>query len=80
MTGIRGRPATFYKEEDYVYPEQVSWGQIFDDLKQNDVRPGQIAELIGIPQSSLQRIREGVEPRYSIGESLLQLHSRYCST
>jgi len=80
MTGIRGRPAKFYKAEDYVYPEQVSWGQIFSDLKQNDVRPGQIAELIGVPQSSLQRLMGGVEPRHSIGQSLLELHSRYCST
>ena len=48
MTGLRGRPANIYNEEDYIYPEQVSWSQVFEDLSDNDVRPGQIAELIGI--------------------------------
>jgi len=76
MTGIRN----IYDEDDYVYPEQVSWGQIFDDLKHNDVRPGKIADLIGIPRSSLQRLMAGVEPRHAIGESILELHTRYCSS
>ena len=69
-----------YKFEDYVYPESISWDQIFTDLKQNDVRPCHIAELIDIPGSSLQRIMQGIEPRYSIGVSILKLHSRYCTT
>jgi hypothetical protein len=76
MTGIRHT----YDEDDYCYPLEVSWSKIFADLKNSNVRTGQIAELIGIPQSSLQRIREGVEPRHSIGQSLIRLHSRYCST
>ena len=71
---------TQYNYDDYINREQISWDQIFDDLKQHDVRPCKIAELIDIPGSSLQRIMQGIEPRFSIGVSILKLHSRYCTT
>ena len=69
-----------YKFEDYIYPEEINWCEIFDDLEKNDIRPCHITELIGITGSSLQKNRQGSEPRYSVGKAILTLHSRYCTT
>lgn len=57
----------------------MDWVKIFDDLKQAGRNPKQIAQIIGVPPSSLDRWRYGdAEPKYSIGEALLLLHTRYC--
>ena len=66
--------------EDYIYTEREDWDQIFDDFAINQIGPTKIADLIGIAASSLQRLRDGVEPRHSVGVALLELHSRHCST
>lgn len=70
---------TQYKLEEYIFPRKTDWEKVFQELKDNNVKPCQIAELIDMPGSSLQRILNGVEPRHSVGEAILKLHSRYCA-
>ena len=66
--------------DDYIYTDREDWDKIFDDLAINQIGPTKIADLIGIAASSLQRLRDGTEPRHSVGVALLELHSRHCST
>lgn len=67
-----------YKYTDYIYPKKLNWPQIFNDLAEHNVSPYQVSVLIGVKWSTLQRWLVDVEPRYSVGVSILELHSRYC--
>lgn len=70
-----------YKYEDYITPPNLNWGEIFNDLERNKVTLSQISDLIGIAKSSIQSLRaRETEPKYSIGVSILEIHSRYCSS
>jgi hypothetical protein len=65
---------------DYIYTEPENWDKVFTDFKQKDISYSAVAKLIGIPFTSLQRLRGGTEPKHSVGVSILKLHSRLCST
>lgn len=67
-----------FKLEELVYPKRLPWDKILNDLKDAGVTPSETAELIGSGWSSLQTWRKGVEPRYSVGVSILTIHTRYC--
>ena len=67
-----------YKLKEYVYPKKLPWVQIFKDLKESGLTPSKISVLVGVGGSTLQRWTSGTEPKYSIGVSLLTLHTRYC--
>lgn len=69
---------TQYKLSDLEYPKKLDWTLIFDDLVMHGISPYQVAILIGQGWSSVQRWREGTEPKYSIGVSILRVHSKYC--
>lgn len=67
-----------FKLGDFVYPKKLPWEDILQDLYDNDVTPSQIANLLGFGWSSFQRLKNGSEPKYSVGVSILILHTRYC--
>lgn len=69
---------TQFKLSDLVYPKKLSWDTIFNDLGEAGITPARASILIGVPESSQQRWRAGVEPRHSVGVSILTIHSRYC--
>ena len=67
-----------YRLSDLVYPRKMAWDVILSDLNSKGVTPSQVAMLTGAVWSSLQRWRDGTEPRYSMGQSILIIHTRYC--
>jgi len=69
---------TQFKLSELVYPKKLSWDNIFIDLDKAGVTPSEISELLGVGWSTLQKWRNGTEPKYSVGVSILTIHARYC--
>jgi len=67
-----------FKLSEYVYPKKLPWIEIFKDLEKHGANPSTVGELIGVGWSTLQKWRSGTEPKYSVGISILTLHTRYC--
>lgn len=67
-----------FKLSDYVYPRKLNWAIVIQDIEEAGISAHKISELVGAGWSSFQKWRRGVEPRHSIGISLLILHTRYC--
>lgn len=63
----------------YVYPAKVDWAQILHDLRIANLTGYQVALMLGMEWSTVQRWQEGSEPRHSTGVALLELHRLYCS-
>jgi len=69
---------TPFKLSELVYPRKIPWGSIFSDLYHIGVTPAQMSELLGVGCSTLQKWRNGTEPKHSVGVSILIIHTRYC--
>lgn len=69
---------TQFKLSDFVYPKKLPWEEIFHDLNRHGVSAYQASILIGENWSSLQRWQRGTEPKYSVGVSILTLHTIHC--
>ena len=55
----------------------TDWQRIIFDLKRAGFSEDKIAKKIGWNKTSLNRLKNGThEPRYSLGQSLLDLHER----
>ena len=68
---------TQFKFNEYVYPKKLPWEQIFTDIE-GHLSPTQISDLLGSGWSCFQRLRNSKEPKHSVGESILIIHTRYC--
>ncbi|MGD9382242.1 MAG: hypothetical protein PVI03_07345 [Candidatus Thorarchaeota archaeon] len=67
-----------FKLKDLVYPKRLAWDVIIADIYEAGITPSQTSDLMGQGWSSFQRWQSGVEPRHSIGVSILTIHTRYC--
>jgi hypothetical protein len=64
---------------EYVYRSVLPWRKIFDDMKDRGCAYSRQASMIGLEWSSYQRfVKDGVEPRHSIGAAILELHTKLC--
>jgi len=67
--------------EDYITPPTTDWEKVFNDLRRKKINPTRISELTGIATSTIQSLKDRhSEPTYSVGASILEIHTRYCST
>ena len=67
-----------WKLNDYCYPKIVPWNRVLCDLMDSGLTASAICELIDVQWSSLQRWRDGTDPKHSIGNAILRLHKRHC--
>lgn len=64
---------------EYVYPARINWPDILGDLRDAGYSGYRVAAMMGISWSTVYGwIIENKEPRYSMGEALLTLHTRHC--
>lgn len=67
-----------FRYEHLVQPRHIDWKQVFRDLESSNCTVSDVAVLIDRQRSSVQRWRDGVEPKHSVGVAILTLHTRYC--
>lgn len=61
-----------------IYPKQVNWRRILDDMKEHGLSYSAQAEALGRGWSSYQCYLDGGEPRYGNGAAILRLHVNIC--
>ena len=61
-----------------IYPPRIDWRRILDDLRDHGCTGYRVAIALGTEWSTVQRWREGAEPRYGYGRALLRLHAQHC--
>lgn len=61
-----------------VYPAEVNWALLIDDITRHGIVPAQQAAMLGKGWSTLQRWLHGSEPRFAHGHQLLALHQKVC--
>lgn len=67
-----------FASSDYVTIAPLPWELIFEDLRAENITPVQVAELLDKSWSTVQRYLNGTEPKESVANAILELHSRYC--
>jgi hypothetical protein len=65
--------------EEYIYPRILDWAQIMRDIADH-ISYTQVANILGVGWSTVQRWRTGSEPRHSMGSALLMVHAKYCGS
>lgn len=55
---------------------RVDWFRLLADLKRAGLSMYAVAELTGIPRTTISNYQNGAEPRHSIGEALVRLWIR----
>lgn len=73
-----GRTANYPHWSEYVKTVQLPWVDIINDMLEKGYSLSKIAQLLGIPYTTMQRYPQGTEPKYSIGLSIITLHVRIC--
>jgi hypothetical protein len=61
-----------------VYPLEVDWPLLIDDITRHGVTPSRQADMLGKGWSTFQRWLHGTEPRFRHGHALLILHQKIC--
>lgn len=59
-------------------PVKVNWEDIINDLTAQGISPHMQADIINRPNSTLNRWRNGAEPRFENGMVMLLLHQLVC--
>jgi len=67
-------------QQDYVYPRQIDFRVIIDDIVKSGFSYFEISRQLGITWGGLSAWRKGAEPRYSMGAGLLMMHAKQCGT
>lgn len=53
----------------------VDWFKIFSDLKRAGINNSEVARRLGVPPTTIASWKNGVEPKYSDGARLIELHA-----
>ena len=61
-----------------VYPKEIDWAVISDDIKGSGLCYFRQAIALGKEWSTLQKWRNGAQPRFCDGHALLMLHTKIC--
>lgn len=64
--------------DDYVFPREINWIQIIEDIKAEYGTYSCIAKALGVEWSTVQGWRQGCEPRFTNGSGLLMIHAKIC--
>jgi len=65
---------------DYIYPREIDFVQVIEDIKQAAGSYSVVCRTLGIEWSTLQRWRKGSQPRFREGSGLLLMHAQQCGT
>jgi hypothetical protein len=60
-----------------VPPTKTDWPRILLDLRMVKVPTSKVAELVNRDQKTIQCLMNGVEPKHSVGEAILEIHRMY---
>jgi hypothetical protein len=63
---------------DYVYPREINWVRIIEDIKKESGTYSIVCKALGTPWSTLQGWRQGAEPGFTAGTGILLVHSHVC--
>jgi hypothetical protein len=63
---------------DYIYPREINWVQVIEDIRNATGSYSIICKKMGTGWSTLQRWRTGSEPRFADGSGLLLIHAQHC--
>lgn len=61
-----------------IYCKKLNWPAIMDDIRNAGCSVYRAAKTLGRPETTVWSWTRGVEPTYSNGAALLQLHAKYC--
>lgn len=56
----------------------IDWVQILLDLRSVKISTVKLAEQVGAGRTKVQSLMYGIEPKYSLGRAILDIHAEHC--